>query len=407
MKKIKSNPGEPLGTPQGTNVGGVQIQKIKEKPMRTNGLNHLKTYKLDWLTFTIPFDEELVAPTTKIKEILSLFNYELHEFEDTNGKFFYTSGITLGNYVNLYFNGDVNRTSINKNKLTIVFTGQGCTDLYNRLNGDIDRLFKEIKKLSANVTRIDLALDDFTGDIKLQKIEDKLVKGHYKSSLKSYSIVKSSDTNKSDLGNTIYIGSTKSSDYYLRIYDKKSQYEQKSQQLPEVAEKYWNRFEICYKKEKANEIFNELLNGTSEDRIFKTTLRKIIEILEPTKTKEGTHKNKSRWNKCLWWEKFLELNEKITFSNHERDLDLGRLLDWLTTAVVPSIKLLEELLKARGLDEKGVDIYSILERIPTPLSKSKKQNRLLNDALTLSESELLKYLSLFQRGVSISSKERN
>ena len=71
-----------------------------------------------------------------------------------------------------------------------------------------------------------MALDDYDETVKFADIEKKLNKGHYRSSRKSYNIVKTSDTEGRTLGETIYIGNARAQNgsrgnVYARFYDKK------------------------------------------------------------------------------------------------------------------------------------------------------------------------------------------
>ena len=62
--------------------------------------------------------------------LLENLGYNLAEFEIIPGRYFYNSGLTLGGYVNLYYNDyekDLVRNT--SNSRNYVFTGQGCTDL--------------------------------------------------------------------------------------------------------------------------------------------------------------------------------------------------------------------------------------------------------------------------------------
>lgn len=113
-------------------------------------------------------------------------------------------------------------------------------------------------------------------------------------------------------------------------------------------------------KKKAREIVDLMTeNGQTIGSVFMDTMRDIVEFLEPTKTQEKEiHQNKNRWKVCSWWENFLDGAGKVHLGKPDKDLDLGRLLQWLRVSVVPSLKMLEEL----G-DEKGFDIYQIIKNI--------------------------------------------
>lgn len=111
--------------------------------------------------------------------------------------------------------------------MTVVFTGQGSTELAEKWDTSWVSIFRTLKEYGGvNFTRIDLALDDYDEAVRFSDIEKKLNKGHYRSSRKSYNIVKTSDQNGKPLGQTIYIGNARSQNgsrgnVYARFYDKK------------------------------------------------------------------------------------------------------------------------------------------------------------------------------------------
>lgn len=348
-------------------------------------------YKLDWLAFTVSNEIDVFEEENSFIDfrVLNDLGYKLDEFEEVPGKYFYNSGLSLGNYVNVYYNDNEKIKHANSSSTrNYVWTGQGCIDLYERVQGDLLKVFQLLKSVKANVTRIDLALDDFEGVLDFKKIVTKLEKSEYRSSKKSYNIVKSADVTGKILGETIYIGNPRNTSskggYYCRMYDKLAQYVSKNQIPPDDVE-IWQRYEISYSKKKAAAVSEMLINGFGVDYVFKTTMRDIIEFLDKKKDK-----NKSRWPVCKWWNDFLEIDDKISFDNHERDVMLADLLAWLQVAVIPNIKLLEIIGERRGFD-----IYKLLQTIDYTKEFSKKQNRLFNNAMSLSDDELNKYLMTF------------
>lgn len=346
-------------------------------------------YKIDWLSFT--FSDKI-----PIDLVLNDLGYRFDEFSETSPRYFYNSGYTIGGYVSFYFNSlDKDIYENSSRTVNVVFTGQGSTDLWNRSGKCRKGLIESISKLrkyNVSCTRLDLAFDDFDGILKFDLMEHKLRKSEYRSSKRSYNIVKSSDVKGSALGQTIYIGSTRSSsqkgNYFVRFYDKKAQYIEKNQKLPGVVENsgIWKRAEISFTKKKSNQIFYDLINGVSEDYIFKTSMRNIVEFLSPTKEQKNAKiQRRDRWKVSSWWDKFLNYDNKYYFENHERDLTLSSLIRWLSVSVLPSLKLLEII----G-DLKGFDIYEILRETNfDAYNFSKKQKRLLYDSL-LDDSEDIK-----------------
>lgn len=287
--------------------------------------------------------------------------------------------------------------------MTVVYTGQGSTELAEKWDTDWVAIFRTLKEYGGiNFTRIDLALDDYDETVRFSDIEKKLNKGHYRSSRKSYNIVKTSDQNGKSLGQTIYIGNARSQNgsrgnVYARFYDKRAQYESKNELFPtevrdhwaKTGKEVWQRYEISYSKKYAVKIIDEFLQGDKIDKIFKISLRNLLEILTPRRGDT----NKSRWYKTKWWEKFLEYDETMDFSLAERDVMLGDLLEWLRVAVLPSLALLEMI----G-DERGFDIYDLLKRAEKSTDFSKKQNRLYVNSQTLSDETINHYLSEFLGG---------
>lgn len=106
-------------------------------------------------------------------------------------------------------------------------------------------------------------------------------------------------------------------------------------------------------------IVDQFLAGEKIDKIFKTSLRNLLEILTPRRGDT----NKNRWYKTKWWEKFLAYDETMDFSLAERDVMLGDLLEWLRVAVLPSLALLEKV----G-DDRGFDVYDLLKKQRNQLS---------------------------------------
>lgn len=358
-------------------------------------------YKVDWLAFSVSFedDKQTIDP-----EILKMLGYDLEDFDEIQGRFFYNAGMTYRNYVNVFWNNPEKQIHRNSSQtMTVVFTGQGSTELAEKWGTNWKAIFLALKKYGGvNFTRIDLALDDYAETVKFEAIEDKLTKGHYRSSRKSYNIVKTSDVEGRALGKTIYIGNARAKNgsrgnVYARFYDKKAQYESKNELFPtdvrnyweKIGKETWQRYEISFSKKYAVKIVDEFLQGNTVDKIFKTSLRNLLEILTPRRGDT----NKSRWYKTKWWENFLAYDETLDFSFAERDVMLGDLLDWLRVAVLPSLALLEKI----G-DERGFDIYDLLKQANKPIEFSKKQHRLYNNSQTLSDEIISRYLIEFLRG---------
>lgn len=383
----------------------------------------MQKYKIDWLSFSVRcYDDE---PTNTLDEnLLELLGYDFTEFEKGSGKNYYNRGATLGGYVSVFWNDYTdteNPVRRNSSKtMNVVYTGQGSTDLALRNDNDWIKIFTiltqyeprnkskskdEEDKPAVNITRIDIALDDYDELVKFDDIEKKLKKGHYRSSKRSYNIVKTSDQFGQKLGETIYIGNARTAsgsrgNVYARFYDKLAQYISKNQLVTSDVREYWEktgkktwqRYEISFSKNYTNSIVEAILNGESIDKIFKSSLRNLLEILTP----RGTDTNKNRWYKTKWWEDFLQYDERKGFDLPNRDVMFAETLEWLRVAVLPSLNVMEKIGK-----ERGFDIYDLLRKAKKPNELSKKQSRIISDTRNKSDEIINDYLTKFLLGIKI------
>lgn len=351
-------------------------------------------YKVDWLALTIPDYKDQNADDFELL-LLENLGYNIAEFEEVPGRYFYNSGLTLDGYVNIYYNDREKLVSRNSSMTrNYIWTGQGCTDLAQKIDSDWSRLFLVFNELGVKVTRIDLALDDYHAVVDFDEMETKLKNREYRSSKHGYNIVKEVGDDGLTKGHTIYIGSRSRSAegcYYMRCYDKFAQYKSKAQLPPEeaVSTGKWQRYEISFTKKKAQKVVERIgLDGRNLGTVFKETARDVVEFLVP----DENQKNKSRWKTVDWWEKFLDGAEKAKLGDPEKDVDLGRMLRWLRTSVVPALHLLQEVSSA-----KEIDFFEILKSIEIE-EYSKKQKRLKRKTNKMSKEDLQAYLELFKRG---------
>lgn len=368
------------------------------------------SYKIDWLTFGVmPENGPEAEPV--IEKVLAQLNYELTDFETISGRYFYNSGLTLGNYFNIFYD-DINKevSKFSARNVLFVFTGQGSTDLakhlavtFNNKNWQVIWLdfFRWLKEIKAKVTRIDLALDDYHGVLDFDRMERKLKAGEYRSSKRRYNVIKQLDTAGNVKGRSIYVGQarakvSKNGSYFVRFYDKYAEYQDKAAVMPREVEDVttgggshvWQRYEIQFNKAKAQNLVNEVLATGSIPEVYRAVMRNIIEFLK--KPKKDV--NKSRWEVCDWWEQFLDGAGKATLTDPERDLDLGRMLRWIRLAVVPSLHLLQDLGEKRGFD-----IYHLIKLCEIS-DYSKKQKRLLNNSIKMPIELINLYLQDFLEG---------
>ena len=368
------------------------------------------SYKVDWLSFTKKCKIEESKIT--IDKILDYLGYDRALFKKMdNGRYFYNAGITLGNYVNIYFNEITDSlSSMAPRSVNFQFTGVGTSDLADRLavlydNEDREanwiRFFKWLYANECKPTRIDLALDDFGGEVSFDLMIKKLKAGHYRSVKKTYSVTRGADQKGNLSGLTIYIGkNTKTSrgTYYARFYLKLQEYLSKGDLAPSIARKtgVWNRFEIAFSKQKACNVINKIIEANGFGKVYFGVLRSIIEFLNPKRGKNGKiYDNKDFWQVCPWWEKFLQHTKNVRVGSDDlRTVEFADLLRYIRVQVVPSLRLLEQL--GKNVDP-AFDIYHMIKMCDID-HFSKKQIRLYNNALTMPPELIRLYLKQFIEG---------
>lgn len=372
----------------------------------------MQSFKIDWLAFTLSlrtFDEYQKS----IKKILDSMGYDYDLFEEVPGRYFYNAGLSIGRYFNIYYNDPKREISKNSTQtVSFQLTGNGCTDLGYHLEeilGSKDDesnwiwLFKWLSSpaISAKITRVDLAYDDFEGLCNLDLMIKKLKAGHYRSVKKTYSINRGADQKQRSNGLSIYIGKMPRGGagskgiYYMRVYRKLDEFRAKNQLAPALPRStgVWDRYEISFSKQKARDVVAKIIEENSVASVYLGVLRGLVEFLNPTKNENGNlYRNKAKWRVCPWWEHFLKHAEKVKVgSDVERDVTLSDLLKWIRVSVVPSLRLLEQI----GLN-RGFDIYSIIRQCD--VSFAKKQERLLKDSKTVPDDLLKLYLKQFKEG---------
>ena len=148
--------------------------------MATNSVIPM-VYKVDWFQATESDILGDILPLFKSKfwNLLQNLGYKFEDFEEVSPRYFYNSGLTLGRYLNIYY--DVESKGLNKyspKNVMFQFTGQGSTDLalklsnYFKINNFelVWHKFFEVTYKYLKVTRMDVALDDYNGVLYYDKM---------------------------------------------------------------------------------------------------------------------------------------------------------------------------------------------------------------------------------------------
>lgn len=175
--------------------------------------------------------------------------------------------------------------------ICVEMSGQGCRDFETFGTGDWDGLFDFIKVSGSNVSRLDLAFDDFSGLIPIEQMAAQARRFEFTARSQKLRIMEeSSDGDPAHMGISVCHGS-KSSEIYIRCYDKRAE----KNAFDEFA--HWVRFEIQLRGSNARGWLDE--QHTIGER-FRGLVTNYVNYRDPS---EDT--NKRRWVFSEWWDKFL------------------------------------------------------------------------------------------------------
>ncbi len=308
-----------------------------------------KRVSIDWLSGTasnIEYDNEKPKFTTFIKDFLIYLksDYVYDERDLVRGaRYGYKYYLDVDEGIQIRFCGPKNSDNIPTWNLEI--TGKGC-DKFN--DKDWLNLFIFLfNECDFKCTRIDIPGDDLGVDYFSMKdlYEIFVVNKSYvlRNGATKISYIGTNDINQYK-GMTFYIGS-KTSDLFLRIYDKDSEQKDK---LKSFNSKFpnWIRYEICFKNayalEVIVEVYSALLKGESISNIWSSWMYKILKI----KQVNENDLNKNRWKDSETYLKLLEQFKTINFGrekNSESSLEITK--EWLETS---AMKGLLKLTMAKG-----------------------------------------------------------
>ena len=145
----------------------------------------------DWLTFT--------TKKHTPQELIAYLGMSGCAWTELTGWYGYKSRLYFGG-ISVHYDGQEGMG------VCCEISGSGCRSFedYSTLAGKWDDLFAWIRGESLHITRFDVAYDDHTGILDIDRIADDTEKQHFVSRLNAWKVTKSSD------GTSVQIGSSKS-----------------------------------------------------------------------------------------------------------------------------------------------------------------------------------------------------
>lgn len=185
--------------------------------------------------------------------------------------------------------------------ICVEFSGQGCRSFESFSQLGWMELFKILieEYNEFRVSRIDLAFDDHTGILDLDRMLDDTDRAFYRSRSRWWKVEYGST------GTTIYHGSPQSK-IRVRIYDK-------AMERGLMDGTHWVRVELLLRDDNASGAISSILDKGEIGGTFRGILSNYLVYCDPYTDEEGKplDKNKSRWPAADYWAKLLEGAEAI------------------------------------------------------------------------------------------------
>lgn len=236
---------------------------------------------IDWLTATSHIDS-----VDGIKTLLGM---------DGPGITWETKEAYMNGYPMRQIYGGVNILYGGRDDMGVCLTmsGQGCRTFETYGHGDwFGLLGTFITPDDYNLTRLDLAFDDHTGILDINRLLDDTDDHYYVSRSRWWIVEYGSE------GTSIYHGSPKS-DVRFRIYDKAAE-----RGLHDGS--HWIRVEMQLRDKLASSMVAEILSDLNVGRSFCGVLRNYLTYRDP-----NGDSNRSRWPLADYWEKLLAGAERV------------------------------------------------------------------------------------------------
>lgn len=187
----------------------------------------------------------------------------------------------------------------NERGVFVTLTSQGCREFETFSSIGWADLFGIIRGGEGHTTRLDIAFDDRTGVLNMQRMKHDRDVANYRSLL-SYTAEHRSHK-ENIMGMSLYFGA-KGSNTNIRIYDKDAE--------QGGLGTHWIRVELQLRDAYADTVVK---SGLSIPCIFSSVLKKYLVFLQPN----PTDSNKCRWPVAPYWNTLLEGAQTLTLSCHK------------------------------------------------------------------------------------------
>lgn len=271
-----------------------------------------------------------------------------------SGLYGYNSSLRFGNIWILYYYDAEARGNYN---LTLQLSGQGCREmeLYFENTGLTWQSWLERSMVfheDANITRIDIALDDLykgygngSKHFQIPSIIEKMNSGLIKTKqFRSWEHVGGGIINNEnfdgpdDKGVSVYFGSRQSS-LYFNFYEKRFELAKKEKiTVEESLEIFgiWNRYEVRYSHDTAQALVMKFIEGYDLGDMVRGLINQRLSVYQGIDEKWGSYIPDEKWQRLFGNVDYLKLTTQA------EPYDIMRTVRWLYYQVSNSLALVKE-----------------------------------------------------------------
>lgn len=287
---------------------------------------------VDWLEFTLKIDNIVSACSlvglnfldfvVRHSGALGYSKYGKHKYcsisifwngSENMGTHFRVSGSSVPIFFQYFIDSRLEDTPF----------GDKALPVDNFLDNYFSLLFSVISE-NGKLTRLDLALDDYTGSFyNTETILSNLNNCLCVSKFRDFkSIVKRKICDNTLKGHTLYFGSV-TSDIMLRVYDKKLE---KDIDIP-----FWNRWEFEIRDDKANDIVSYIIERKCIGSLFSQLLNNYIRLINDDNVV------RTRCSTQNMWIEFVSTLDSIRLSIHKSIKTINSKQEWLEKQCYPTL----------------------------------------------------------------------
>lgn len=195
--------------------------------------------------------------------------------------------------------------------------------------GDILRSLYRVILNGGWFTRMDIAIDDLgCSYFSCDEVTKLLKKELYVSNFRKWEIDMTYEKGGDGIGYTIYMGSRKASQMFLRVYDKKLEQKAKKdiEDLPD-----WVRWELELKDERADEFAKYVERGQDFGIVAMSVLNNYLRFIN------RDNENVSRCSTLKKWDRFVNHVGRLKLSSPRGEKSVEKSREWIDRQCMPTI----------------------------------------------------------------------